>query len=162
MKKIFEKVKEKEYNNNQEKAKLTKEIKIKNKYKTDNLEENDEEEEKRIRKILSGDENLFETNLSSQLDLLLEKIELNREIVNPVKKIDELKKITPQFFFDSWKNSFINEGFKSHKTYKYFVNPDNITSVKNMGRYLRELLKGITINLENTDPNKLDIKVEKE
>ena len=162
MKKIFEKEKEKEDNNHPEKAKLTKERKIKNKYKTDNYEEKDEEEEERIRKILSGDENLLETNLSSQLDLLLQKIELNREIVNPVKKIDELKKITSQFFFDSWKNSFINEGFKSHKTYKYFVNPDNITSVKNMGRYLRELLKGITINLENTDPNKLDIKVEKE
>ena len=160
MKKIFEK--EKEDNNHQEKTKLTKELKIKNKYNTENLEEKDEEEEKRIRKILSGDENLFETNLSSQLDLLLQKIELNREIVDPVKKIDELKKITPQFFFNSWKNSFINERFKSHKTYKHFVNPDNISSVKNLGRYLRELLEGIKINLEKQDPNKLDVKVEKE
>jgi len=160
MKKIFEK--EKEDNNNPEKGKLRKEIKIKKKYKTDNYDEGDEEEEERIRKILSGDENLIETNLSSQLDLLLKKIELNREIVNPEEKIEELKKITPEFFFDSWKNSFIKEKFKCHHTYRYYVNPDNITSVKNLGRYLRELLEGMTINLENNDPSKLDTKIEQE
>ena len=159
MKKIFQK--EKEDNNHPEKTKFKKERKNENKYKADNYDENDEEEE-RIKKILSGDENLFETNLSSQLDLLLQKIELNRDIVNPLKKIDELKKITPEFFFDSWKNSFINEGFKSHKTYKYFVNPDNITSAKNLGIYLEELLQGTSISLEKKDPSKLEQKVENE
>ena len=141
MKKIFQK--EKQDNNHPEKTKFKKERIIKIKYKKDNYDENDEEEE-RIEKILSCDENLFETNLSSQLDLLLQKIELNKEIFKPKKKID---KISPEFFFGSWKNSFINDGFKSHQTYKYFVNPDNITSVKNLGRYLRELLQGMTINL---------------
>ena len=160
MKKIFQK--EKEDNNHPEKTKSKKERKNKNKYKTDNYDENDEEEEERIKKILSGDENLFETNLSSQLDLLLQKIELNREIVNPVKKLDELKKITPKFFFDSWKNSFTKEKFKNHPKYKYYINPDNITSAKNLGRYLEELLQGITINLEKKDPSKLEQKVENE
>jgi len=108
---------------------------------------------------LSGDENLFETNLSSQLDLLLQKIELNKKVFKPMKKIEE---ITPEFFFDSWKNSFINEGFKRHPTYKYFVNPDNITSVKNLGRYLKQLLQGTTINLGKKDPSKSEKKVEKE
>lgn len=71
MKKIFQK--EKEDNNHPEKTKFKKERKNENKYKADNYDENDEEEEERIKKILSGDENLFETNLSSQLDLLLKK-----------------------------------------------------------------------------------------
>ena len=159
MKKIFQK--EKEDNNHPEKTKFKKERKNENKYKADNYDENDEEEE-RIKKILSGDENLFETNLSSQLDLLLQKIELNRDIVNPLKKIDELKKITPEFFFDSWKNSFTNEKFKNHPTYKYYVNPDNITSAKNLGIYLEELLQGININLEKKDPSELEQKVENE
>ena len=159
MKKIFQK--EKEDNNHPEKTKFKKERKNENKYKADNYDENDEEEE-RIKKILSGDESLFETNLSSQLDLLLQKIELNRDIVNPLKKIDELKKITPEFFFDSWKNSFTNEKFKNHPTYKYYVNPDNITSAKNLGIYLEELLQGININLEKKDPSELEQKVENE
>ena len=76
-----------------------------------------------------------------------------------MKKIEE---ITPEFFFDSWKNSFINEGFKRHPTYGYFVNPDNITSVKNLGRYLKQLLQGTTINLGKKDPSKSEKKVEKE
>ena len=160
MKKIFQK--EKEDNNHPEKTKFKKERKNENKYKADNNDENDEEEEERIKKILSGDESLFETNLSSQLDLLLQKIELNRDIVNPLKKIDELKKITPEFFFDSWKNSFTNEKFKNHRTYKYYVNPDNITSAKNLGIYLEELLQGININLEKKDPSELEQKVENE
>ena len=159
MKKIFQK--EKEDNNHPEKTKFKKERKNENKYKADNYDENDEEEE-RIKKILSGDENLFETNLSSQLDLLLQKIELNRDIVNPLKKIDELKKITPEFFFDSWKNSFTNEKFKNHPTYKYYVNPDNITSAKNLGIYLEELLQGLNINLDKKDPSELEQKVENE
>ena len=160
MKKIFQK--EKEDNNHPEKTKFKKERKNENKYKTYNYDENDEEEEERIKKILSGDENIFETNLSSLLDLLLQKIELNREIVNPVKKLDELKKITPKFFFESWKNSFTNEKFKNHRTYKYYVNPDDITSAKNLGIYLEQLLQGITINLEKIDPSKLEKKVENE
>ena len=159
MKKIFQK--EKENNEHPDKAELKKELKIKDKYKKDNYVDGDEEEEERITKILSGDKNLFETNLSSQLDLLLQKIELNREIVNPVKKLDSLKKINPKFFFDSWKNSFIEEGFKCHETYRRFVDPNNVASVKNLGRYLRELLKGMIIDLGNKDPCKLEKKVEK-
>ena len=81
MKKIFQK--EKEDNNHPEKTKFKKGKKNENKYKTNNYDENDEEEEERIKKILSGDENLFETNLSSQLDLLLQKIELNKKVFKP-------------------------------------------------------------------------------
>ena len=63
-------------------------------------------EEERIKKILSGDENSIDTNLNSILNQLLNKIKLNREIVEPDKKLNKIEIIDGTFFFNSWKESF--------------------------------------------------------
>ena len=81
----------------------------------------EKEEEERIKKIFSEDKNSIKTNLSFVLSQLLAKIKLNQEIVEPDIKLKNMKIIDGNFFFDSWKKSFITERIKLHKTYKLYV-----------------------------------------
>ena len=113
-------------------------------------------EETRIKNILSGDENSINMNLSFTLNQLLNKIKLNQERVEPDKKLKEMKIIDGDYFFNSWKESFEKEEIKSNKTYKLYVDKDNIGSLANMGAYLRILLNGLNFNFYMNEPNKLD------
>ena len=113
-------------------------------------------EEERITKILSGDKNSIDTNLNSILNQLLNKIKLNREIVEPYKKLQKIEIIDGNFFFNSWKESFETEKVKSEETYKTYVDKNKIGSLANMGAYLRLLLKGLKFNFYMIEPNNLD------
>ena len=57
-----------------------------------------------------------------------------------------MKIIDGDYFFNSWKESFEKEEIKSNKTYKLYVDKDNIGSLANMGAYLRILLNGLNFN----------------
>ena len=115
-------------------------------------------EEERIKKILSGDENSIDTNLNSILNQLLNKIKLNREIVEPDKKLNKIEIIDGTFFFNSWKESFETEKIKSDETYKLYIDKNKIGSLANMGAFLGKLLKGLKFNFYMIEPNKLDKK----
>lgn len=139
-------------NNSEEKKKNPK------RYDEDNSEKEFDEklEETRIKNILSGDENSINVNLSFTLNQLLNQIKLNQERVEPDKKLKEMKIIDGDYFFNSWKESFEKEEIKSNKTYKLYVDKDNIGSLANMGAYLRILLNGLNFNFYMNEPNKLD------
>ena len=128
------------------------------KYDEENPEKifDEKEEEERIKKIFSDDRKSIKTNLSSILEQLLAKIKLNQEIVEPDKKLKNMKIIDGNFFFNAWKESFKTERMKSHETFKFYVDEKEIGSLANMGVYLQILLKGLNFNFYMTEPNKLD------
>ena len=122
----------------------------------DNYEQNDEKkDEERIKKILSGDENLIKTNLSFQLNQLLQKIQLNTEIVEKDEKLKRMVNIDGKFFYDSWYKSF-DEKFKMHHKFIQYVDKTKIENFANLGYYLSVLLGGFKINFYLKDPNQLD------
>lgn len=125
----------------------------------DNYAQNDEKkDEERIKRLISGDESQIKTSLSSQLNRLLKKIKLNREIVQSDKKLKEMENIDGNFFFNSWVESFDNENCKLHHTFQSYFDKRRIPSLANLGYYLKLLLKGCNFNIYMEEPKKLDKK----
>lgn len=121
-----------------------------------------ENELERIQKVVLGKESKVNINLSQQLKQLMKKLELNEEIIKSETKINETKAIDGEFFYNSWKNSFDAEKFKSNKNFKKYVKKEKITGLANMGFYLKTLLDGFYIDIYADDPNQLDKKLSKD
>ena len=113
----------------------------------------DLDESKRIKNVLLGKDDKICNNLSLQLKRLIEKLELNQEIIIDETKINETKTADSEFFYISWINSFNTEQFKSHQTFKDYIKRDKISSLANMGFYLNKILDGFYIDIYVDDPS---------
>ena len=168
---IFEKTKEKErtiYKKNSKsfekiKSLIQKEIKDDSTIIIEKKEVNfdSEDEAERIKNVIMGKENQINTNLSFQLKKLIEKIELNQEIIKFDAKKNETKAVDGIFFYNSWINSFNTEKFKMHSKFRNFIKKEKISSLANMGFYLKTLLDDFYIDIYVDDPNQLDKALEK-
>ena len=104
--------------------------------KNDNFIQDDE---KRIKNIILGEETGININLSSQLDQLMKILKKNQECLEEVK-LSEIEIIDGEFFYNSWKKSFEELQFKNHSKFKKFIKKEEIMTLSNMGFYLGALL----------------------
>ena len=65
------------------------------------------------------------------------------------------EEISSNYFYNSWINSFEIEEYKKDKTYQHFIKKNKISSLEQMGKYVKKLLKGKTVNLYMDDPYSL-------
>lgn len=114
-----------------------------------------EDDKTRIENIISGEETGININLSYQLDQLIKIVKKNDECLKEVK-LDEIKTIDGQYFYNSWKKSFDMISFKKHRKFTEFIKKEEIQSLANMGFYLGVLLDNFYIGIYDNDPHKLE------
>lgn len=114
-----------------------------------NLPDKEEDYLKRIKKVLSGEKSNIE--IKELVEILKEKLFANQI------EIDEYSVTTNEimnanYFYNSWKNSFINEDYKKTNGFKKFVNISNISSMDEMKNEIIILLPNFKINFFSEEP----------
>ena len=109
----------------------------------------DENEIKRIVK-----ENLKEYKLNREIKKLIKLIENNNNMKN-LKEIGE-EEINCQYFYNKWKESFSRESYKDKEKYKLYFKIEKITSLKEMGNFICDILKEKRLKIFINDPKGID------
>ena len=117
----------------------------------DSLNGQDKEEDyfKKIKKVISGEKNNID--IKELLEILKEKLYANQIEIDE-HSIASNEIMNANYFYNSWKNSFINEDYKKTNGFKKFVNISNITSMDEMKNQIIILLPNFKINFFSEEP----------
>ena len=85
------------------------------------------------------------------LEILKEKLYANQIEIDE-HSIASNEIMNANYFYNSWKNSFINEDYKKTNGFKKFVNISNITSMDEMKKEIITLLPNFKINFFSEEP----------
>ena len=125
----------------------------------DSSTSNSEYDVKKLQRILDGEENI-ELDSYELLEILHKKIILNKQKVKEDFNEFGVEEINPNYFYNSWKQSFEKENYKTSRNYTHFIKKDQILPLKDIGDNIMKLLENYQVNVYIEDPGNFDKNIE--